>query len=869
MSDIYFCQNQARRLVLQRQTAINGIDFLEVLDNVPGLPRQQILVIHLFRPLASATQLTPANIAITGGGGTTVSVVWAYRATEIVAAFQTSGSLSGVSSSDLSGLGSFLGPNAPTSPPSSPPSTRDDFLLVVRTNRPGDFAPYQLALVAAPNSSLPPAKFDNQLQSVQFSFKIACPTDLDCLPDPCPPTPVPTAPELDYLTKDYVGFRQLMLDRLAVVAPQLVTQNAADLSVVLVEILAHAADKMSYFQDAVATEAYLGTAQRRRSVRRHARLLDYNIGEGSNARAFVRFVIDPTVASIVPIDQSSQLLTSDVVGPHVLSSDAALLAINAGSPVFETMHSIQASSKLNQILFYTWGDDRCCLPAGSTRATLNNTGNVLGVLQQSGAFGVGTLLAFVEVLGPDSGLTEDADPHHAHVVRLTSVTFDVDPLFTEGSPAQPQRVAQIEWSTDDALPFSLCLFNVVPVGQSTALPVSVAQGNIALADHGLTVAGEDLPSPVDGELFRPTLKQGPLIWQGQVQDASGDMVLFDPNAPAASVYGWNAGDVVPAISLKDRQQEPWQPKRDLLESDALAQDFVVETEDDGSIELRFGDGTLGRPPSGVLTATYRIGNALEGNVGADSIVHLVPPSNKPIPPVVDITNPLPARGGTAPESIEHVRINAPQAFRVQKRAVTEDDYAAAAALHPDVQRAHAVRRFTGAWFTIFIAIDRFGGRLVDDAFVAEVSAVVEPLRLAGHDFVIDAARSVPLEILLTMCVEQNFLPGDVRSRLNDAFSSGNMANGQPGFFHPDNFTFGQPLYLSNVLAVATAVGGVASIDTSSAATIRFRRTDQPLITPDSPDFGVIHVGPAEVIRVDNDINQPQNGKITFVLQGGS
>jgi hypothetical protein len=201
--------------------------------------------------------------------------------------------------------------------------------------------------------------------------------------------------------------------------------------------------------------------------------------------------------------------------------------------------------------------------------------------------------------------------------------------------------------------------------------------------------------------------------------------------------------------------------------------------------------------------------------------------------------------------------------------VTEDDYAAAAALHPDVQRAHAVRRFTGAWFTIFIAIDRFGGRPVDDAFIAEVSALLEPLRLAGHDFVIDAARSVPLEILLTMCVESNFLPGDVRSRLNDAFSAGNMANGQRGFFHPDNFTFGQPLYLSNVLAAATAVRGVASIDTSTAATIRFRRTDQPLITPDSPDFGVIHVGPAEVIRVDNDINQPQNGKITFVLQGGS
>ena len=44
---------------------------------------------------------------------------------------------------------------------------------------------------------------------------------------------------------------------------------------------------MSYFQDAVATEAYLGTARRRASVRRHARMLDYPMHEGVNARVWV------------------------------------------------------------------------------------------------------------------------------------------------------------------------------------------------------------------------------------------------------------------------------------------------------------------------------------------------------------------------------------------------------------------------------------------------------------------------------------------------------------------------------------------------------------------------------------------------------
>ena len=55
----------------------------------------------------------------------------------------------------------------------------------------------------------------------------------------------------------------------------------------LVEALAYSADQLSYQQDAVATEAYLRTARKRISVRRHARLMDYFISEGCNARTWV------------------------------------------------------------------------------------------------------------------------------------------------------------------------------------------------------------------------------------------------------------------------------------------------------------------------------------------------------------------------------------------------------------------------------------------------------------------------------------------------------------------------------------------------------------------------------------------------------
>src|SRR5262249_5701315 len=93
--------------------------------------------------------------------------------------------------------------------------------------------------------------------------------------------------EINYLAKDNESFRQLILDRLAVIMPQWMETHAPDLGITLVQLLAYAGDYLSYYQDAVATEAYLGTARERISVRRHARLVDYQMHDGCNARAWL------------------------------------------------------------------------------------------------------------------------------------------------------------------------------------------------------------------------------------------------------------------------------------------------------------------------------------------------------------------------------------------------------------------------------------------------------------------------------------------------------------------------------------------------------------------------------------------------------
>ena len=159
-------------------------------------------------------------------------------------------------------------------------------------------------------------------------------------------------------------------------------RHVPDLGIALVELLAYAGDHLSYYQDAVATEAYLDTARQRISVRRHARLVDYLMHEGCNARAWVCIEADsdlPPIApddlffvtglnrDIAPIQGRSCLLTEDQL--RTVPSDAY--------EVFEPLPPdrrvpLRIRSAHNKIHFYTWGGEECCLPRGATSATLED-----------------------------------------------------------------------------------------------------------------------------------------------------------------------------------------------------------------------------------------------------------------------------------------------------------------------------------------------------------------------------------------------------------------------------------------------------------------------------------------------------------------
>jgi hypothetical protein len=620
----------------------------------------------------------------------------------------------------------------------------------------------------------------------------------------------------------------------------------------LVELLAYAGDQLSYYQDAVATEAYLGTSHLRTSLRRHARLLDYPMHDGCNARAWICFLLAEGTSLTVTTDDP--LLTRGVVDQPTISPDEMSAILGAEMPaVFMPLHDAELDPARNTIHFYTWSDEQCCLPRGSTRATLVRPSGLAREISE------GDLLLFEEIVCPTNGRPEDLDRTHRHVVRLTSVKPTSDPVTTPAT-----ELYEVAWGDEDALPFPLCL-SALAGSATTPVEVSVARGNLLLADHGYRIkTGEDAAlDPVTGKerRYRPRLERGPLTRQGGVYDEEHEtLVCFDPAASAWSAMHWEIRDVRPDISVT-LNGKTWTPVNDLLNSDRFAMEFVVESEDDGSTYLRFGDDTLGLKPAkdAAPTASYRIGNGVAGNVGAGSITRLV--KDAAADAVLQVWNPLPAAGGVEPETLEQVRQFAPQAFRVQERAVTAADWTDVAERQSGIQKAAARLRWTGSWYTAFVTFDRQGGLPVDTTFKSRMLSALERYRLAGYDLEFNGPVYVPLEMSLMVCVKKGYFRSNVKQSLLEKFSSYNLPNGQRGFFHPDNFTFGQPIYLAQIYQAAMAVEGVDSV-----RVLKFKRWGK--VDAGELAAGELKPGQFEILRLDNDPNYPENGKIEFNMQAG-
>ncbi|MGH8083213.1 MAG: putative baseplate assembly protein [Lysobacter sp.] len=751
----------------------------------------------------------------------------------------------------------------------------DDWLLI-RLDRRGDHSRYRLQVIDVQG-------LDPMYSNAEFSFKVGCPSDLDCKPaQACIEAP-PAEPAISYMAKDYASFRRLIQDRLALISPDWPLVHVPDIGVTLTELLAYAGDYLSYYQDAVATEAYLATARQRISVRRHARLVDYFLHEGCNARAWVAIETSQDIALpaqslsfLSGIDPAAQLPI--VLGPEAMSANPTL-AYETFEPMLapgSTELTLRAAH--NRIGFYDWGRDDCCIPRGATSAVLrdawlNGEGGARALSLQ-----VGDILLLKEVRGARSGLEGDADPTKVWPVRLVGVQTKEDTLYSvdgDGQSSRPIPLLEVMWHPADALPFPLCLSALGPAPSCARMrDLSVALGNIVLVDHGRSVGPLELGTVPQGESQarcdcenQPSeveLFPGRFNWRLPDRPLTHADAMPGSDIPASAGLTQDPRAVRPALRLDDSDGGVWSPVFDLLASQPDDRHVVAEIDNDGYTRLRFGNGELGRQPAAGQTfnARYRLGNGHTGNVGAHSINRIYLRDGEWDGLHLLIDNPLAASGGIDPETLAQARMLAPGAFRKQLlRAITADDYARIAERDPHVQRASGELVWTGSWYEADVALDSYRQVPASAELIGQVQTALERVRRMGHDLHVETAVYVPLDLALDVCALPGYERGAVKAALLDHFSAGRRRDGQLGYFHPDRLGFGQNLRVSALVAEAMSIPGVECAGVTRLQRL-FAAANREL------EDGVLRLNAHEIPRLDSDPDYPEHGKLAITVGGG-
>jgi hypothetical protein len=804
-----------RLVALQNQNAVTGIDFVYV------YPSQTVLDVYFLRdpgtlavPMVGG--LAPADIVIySPSGGDSLPVV----------------PIAGIAWAVVGGRN----------------------VLRVTTASPGDFSRYRLRI--------DDSRMDRYFNDVWFSFKANCPSDLDCAPPPhqcAPETPVDFP--VDYTARDFWSFRRALLDFASLRYPQWQDRLEADVGNMLVEVMSALGDEFAYNQDRIAREAYLETATQRRSLRRHASMVDYHIHDGLGARTWLDFEVNS------PGSVPAGTLVSDAAGKVHFETGAGFVDSFAIPPALPKSFAVDPAR--NRLVPHQWDEDDVCLPAGSTEIFIQ------------GAHAADLPLDDTPPGHPPGRwvllLTKPIDPAvraRALVVRLIAVEDTADLVL----PPQPNPITRLVWQSNQATPFELDMTLLEIHGN--IIPATAGATQVQRFTIGPSADPADRPSAIErtgpdqsiAYLFSlPQTDTAQLVFLGSSTDDAGPELRLMAVKLVAGVW-------VPVPNGE------WSWRRELLGTNSSLPTSTDFRLDDGfwrrvvgyqrigteivqqdyatgdGKTIRFGDGEFGALPSPgtIFQATYRLGLGAGDNVTAGTLTQCA------LAIVASVTNPLPAVGGADPETLQQARQLAPEAFRaVTYRAVRPEDYAEAVERLDWVQRAGAAFRWTGSWLTAYATPDPLGAFALTAAERRDATLQLERFRQAGRPaYVLDPVY-VNLDLKITVCVATSSFRGEVEERVLEVLFGVTGIRPAKGFFSPDNFTFGTPLERSQLESAIQQVSGVKAVEDIS---IRCRGFF------DWREFSELtfRVAPNQLIRLANDPQFPDRGSLKLVMEGGA
>lgn len=201
-----------------------------------------------------------------------------------------------------------------------------------------------------------------------------------------------------------------------------------------------------------------------------------------------------------------------------------------------------------------------------------------------------------------------------------------------------------------------------------------------VAGAAVVVSTNDAIDPVRGELDAPvTFAAGEtsktFTWRNAItqplyQVASNDRA-DQSYLLTGTPYLWNSETVTTTGDVG-----AWTRVENFLSSTAISLHYRVEIDQNDAATVTFGNGSNGRIPSGIIRVSYRTGGGLTGNVNSGTLIRLltslVDSTGKAA--TVTASNATAATGGTARESTNAARINAPASLRAMTRSVSREDF---------------------------------------------------------------------------------------------------------------------------------------------------------------------------------------------------
>jgi predicted phage baseplate assembly protein len=315
--------------------------------------------------------------------------------------------------------------------------------------------------------------------------------------------------------------------------------------------------------------------------------------------------------------------------------------------------------------------------------------------------------------------------------------------------------------------------------------------NVALATHGETVQGipgineEILGSGDATQIFqRFTLRQPPLTYTSAATPSGAQTTL--------------------EVRVNDLL---WHEVPGFFGHGPDERIYITRTDDAGNTTVIFGDGKTGaRLPTGQqnVRARYRKGIGLAGNVKANQLSQLM---TRPLG-VKGAINPMAAGGAADPESRDEARRNAPLTVLTLGRIVSLQDYEDFARAFAGIDKALATWAWHGERRVVFVTVAGSKG-----AEVRSDSTLYQNLLKAMLDagdpnvpLIVQSYEPRLFQLAAAVKVDADFLPekvlATVEQRLREQFSF-------------DARNLGQPVSLSEVVAVMQNVRGVVAVEVNA------------------------------------------------------